>query len=63
MSKVANDWFDLPRPGQGIRLYETREELREKNLHDTEEPPLESSTTPRLVTPTTCAPATACTTT
>ena len=30
----------------GIKLYETREELREKNLHDTEEPPLETSATP-----------------
>ena len=46
MSKVANDWFDLPRAAQGIRLYQIRDELREKNLHDTEEPPLESSTAP-----------------
>ena len=46
MSKVSDDWFDLPRAVAGIRLYQNREELREKNLHDTEEPPLESSTTP-----------------
>ena len=46
MSKVADDWFDLPRPAQGIKLYQIRDELREKNLHDTEEPPLESSTAP-----------------
>lgn len=46
MSKGSDDWFDLPRPAQGIRLYRIREELREKNLYDTEEPPLESSATP-----------------
>ena len=46
MSKGSDDWFDLPRPAQGIRLYRIRDELREKNLHDTEEPPLESSTAP-----------------
>ena len=32
MSKGSDDWFDLPRPAQGIRLYQIREELREKNL-------------------------------
>jgi hypothetical protein len=42
----GDDWFNLPRPAQGIKLYEIREEMREKNLHDTEEPPLEKSTTP-----------------
>jgi hypothetical protein len=46
MSKGSDDWFDLPRPAQGIRLYQIREELREKNLADTEEPPLETSTAP-----------------
>ena len=46
MSNDAKDWFDLPRPAQGIRLYEIRSELREKNLFDTEEPPLETSATP-----------------
>ena len=43
---IGDDWWDLPRPAQGIKLYEIREELREKNLHDTEEPPLETATTP-----------------
>ena len=43
---VGDDWWDLPRPAQGIKLYEIREELREKNLHDTEEPPLETATAP-----------------
>jgi hypothetical protein len=33
MSKGSDDWFDLPRPAQGISLYRIREELREKNLH------------------------------
>jgi Animal haem peroxidase len=46
MSKGSDDWFNLPRPAQGIRLYQIREEMREKNLADTEEPPLETSTSP-----------------
>ena len=46
MSKGSDEWYNLPRPAQGIRLYQTREELREKNLTDTEEPPLETSTAP-----------------
>ena len=46
MGKDSHDWFDLPRPVAGIRLFQIREELREKNLHDAEEPPLESSTPP-----------------
>src|SRR5918993_564383 len=46
MGNGSDDWYDLPRPVAGIRLYRIREELREKNLHDTEEPPLESSTAP-----------------
>ena len=43
---AADNWYDLPRPAQGIRLYQIREEMREKNLADTEEPPLETSTSP-----------------
>ena len=43
---VGDNWWDLPRPAQGIKLYEIREELREQNLHDTEEPPLETATAP-----------------
>jgi hypothetical protein len=51
MSFVVDDWFDLPRPAQGIKLYEIREKLRENNLHDTEEPPLETSTAPPSAEP------------
>ena len=46
MSKVSEEWYDLPRAAAGIRLYQTRDELREHNLHDTEETPLERSTVP-----------------
>ncbi|HEX5107976.1 MAG TPA: peroxidase family protein [Vicinamibacterales bacterium] len=34
------EWFDQPRGVAGIKLVQLRDELREKNLHDTEEPPL-----------------------
>jgi Animal haem peroxidase len=34
------EWFELPRLLGALRLVEIRNELREKNLHDTEEPPL-----------------------
>jgi hypothetical protein len=43
---AADNWYDLSRPAQGIRLYQIREEMRDKNLVDTEEPPLETSTSP-----------------
>src|SRR5262245_5568896 len=43
---MSDDWFDLPRPAQGIKLYQIREEMREKNLSDTEEPKLETTTAP-----------------
>ena len=46
MSKVADDWYDLPRAVAGVKLYRLRNELREKNLFDTEDPPIETSTTP-----------------
>ena len=46
MGNDSHDWYDLPRPVAGIRLFQIREELRKKNLHDAEEPPLESSTAP-----------------
>ena len=46
MGSDSKNWYDLPRAAEGIKLYQIREELREKNLHDTEEPPLESSTAP-----------------
>ncbi|HEV8394649.1 MAG TPA: peroxidase family protein [Vicinamibacterales bacterium] len=31
-------WYELPRPAAMAKLVEVRNELREKNLHDTEEP-------------------------
>ena len=40
------EWYELPDPIAGPKLVEFRNELREKNLHDTEEPPLETSTAP-----------------
>ena len=43
---MSDEWYDLPRAVAGIRLYELREELRKKNLYDTEEPPLQHATTP-----------------
>ena len=45
MSSGSDDWYNLPRPASGIKLYRIREQLRENNLHDTEEPPLETSAT------------------
>ncbi len=33
------EWFELPRPAAVARLVEIRNELRAKNLHDTEDPP------------------------
>jgi hypothetical protein len=40
------DWTELPGPIAAAKLVELRGKLREKNLHDTEEPPLETSTAP-----------------
>ena len=31
-------WYELPRPAAMAKLVEVRNELRAKNLHDTEEP-------------------------
>ena len=43
MSKVSDkEWYELPFPAAAPRLIEIRNELRSKNLHDTEEPPLEA---------------------
>lgn len=39
-------WYQLPRLLAMGKLIELRNTLREKNLHDTEEPPLETSTEP-----------------
>jgi len=33
-------WYELPRPAAMAKLVETRDELRKKNLYDTEEPPM-----------------------
>ena len=40
------NWYELPGPAAATKLIELRNELRAKNLHDTEEPPLETSTEP-----------------
>src|SRR5687767_8235475 len=39
-------WYKLPRVLAMPRLIEIRNELREKNLHDTEEPPLQRQAVP-----------------
>ena len=46
MSHGSDEWYDLPRATAGIRLFRNREELREKNLADTEDPPIEKTSTP-----------------
>jgi len=47
MSMVFDkEWHQLFGPAAAARLIEIRNELRQKNLHDTEEPPLEASTAP-----------------
>ena len=46
MSKGSDEWYDQPRAAAGISLYRLREKMREKNLSDTEEPPLDTSATP-----------------
>jgi len=46
MSFSDKEWFRLPFPAAAPRLIEIRNELRAKNLHDTEEPPLEKSEGP-----------------
>ena len=44
-------WYQLPRLLAMGRLIDMRNDLREKNLHDTEEPPLQCHATPVTVTP------------
>jgi hypothetical protein len=46
MGNGSGNWYDLPRAAAGIKLFQLRDELRKKNLHDTEEPPLESASAP-----------------
>src|SRR5690242_6713882 len=42
----TRQWYELPRLLAYGRLVEIRNELREKNLHDTEEPAFEKVTVP-----------------
>jgi hypothetical protein len=44
--KRRAEWHELPRLFAMGRLIDMRNELREKNLHDTEEPPLDRATAP-----------------
>ncbi len=44
--KDKKEWFEFPDLIAGPKLVALRNELREKNLHDTEEPALETSATP-----------------
>jgi hypothetical protein len=46
MTRKSDEWYDLPRPASGIKLYRLRDEMRKTNLSDTEEPPLERSAAP-----------------
>lgn len=46
MSIVGKDWWDLPDALAAKKLIEIRNELRAKNLHDTEEPPHEEASEP-----------------
>ena len=47
MSFVSDkEWHQLPGPAAALKLVQLRDELREKNLHDTEDPPLETSAAP-----------------
>jgi hypothetical protein len=47
MSIVSDkDWYELPYTIAAKRLVDIRNELREHNLHDTQEPPLEETTAP-----------------
>jgi hypothetical protein len=47
MSIVSDkEWYELPNVAAGPKLVENRNELRAKNLYDTEEPPLETTTAP-----------------
>ena len=44
-------WYKLPRLLAMARLVEIRNDLRDKNLHDTEEPPLEEREIPADLDP------------
>jgi hypothetical protein len=50
MSKVPDkEWYELPFPAAAPKLIAIRNELRSKNLHDTEDPPLEVLAVPAAV--------------
>ena len=40
------EWYELPLAAASRRLIAMRDELRQKNLHDTEDPPLETRAEP-----------------
>ena len=42
----SRPWYKLPRLLAMLKLVNIRNELREKNLHDTEDPPLETREDP-----------------
>jgi hypothetical protein len=46
MSIVKKEWHELPGPVAALKLVEMRNELREHNLQDTEDPPLENASEP-----------------
>jgi Animal haem peroxidase len=46
MSQNDDNWHELPGPVAAVKLIQFRNELREKNLHDTNDPPLEKSSAP-----------------
>jgi len=46
MSIHEKDWHEFPGPIAAVKLVRLRDELREKNLHDTEEPPIEETNAP-----------------
>jgi Animal haem peroxidase len=47
----SRPWYKLPRLFAMLKLVEIRDELRKKNLHDTEEPPLEETPVPADLDP------------
>ena len=47
----SRPWYKLPRLFSMVKLVEIRDELRKKNLHDTEEPPLEQTAVPADLDP------------
>ena len=47
----SRPWYKLPRLLGSVKLVEMRDELRAKNLHDTEEPPLERKAVPADLDP------------